>query len=143
MLDQRLSQCTDREMGGLIRLLQERLGIFEPEFSICEHAKRRLLRSCATVRPKHWRAVRDEGLHVLNAEAALYRAGVPHMLLPFQRNRFASNSFMVPSMTAARAFLLDAGFRTSSKSPTVLFDAQTGRAIRLIEGIQPKTLGGA
>jgi hypothetical protein len=132
MLDQQLSQCTDREIGGLMRLVQQRPGIFEPEFSICEHAKRRLLRSCAAVRRKHWRVLRDEGAHLLNAETALYK-GAPHILLPFQRNRFASDTFMVPSMAAARAFLLDAGFRTSSESPAVLIDAQTGRAIRLVE----------
>jgi hypothetical protein len=138
MLDERLSQCPDRMLGRFMRFVQDRLDIIEPEFAICEHAKRRLLGSSATVRAKHWRVLRNEGVHLLNAEVALYRAGIPHLLLPFQRNRFPSNTFMVPGFAAARAFLLDSGFRTSSKSPTVLFDAQTGRAIRLIEGIQPK-----
>ena len=52
LLDQRLSECPDRQIGRLMDLVQERLGILEPEFSISEHAKRRLLRSSATVRPK-------------------------------------------------------------------------------------------
>jgi len=43
MLDNRLKQCTDHEVGNLLFLVQERFHIFEPEFSICEHAKRRLL----------------------------------------------------------------------------------------------------
>ena len=43
MLDESLSHCTDHEIGDLILIVQERFHIFEPEFGICEHAKRRLL----------------------------------------------------------------------------------------------------
>ena len=43
LLDEHLTQCTDHEIGELLTLIQERFHIFEPEFAICHHAKRRLL----------------------------------------------------------------------------------------------------
>lgn len=43
LLDKRLSQCTDRQIGELLVLVEDRFAIFEPEFGICHHAKRRLL----------------------------------------------------------------------------------------------------
>jgi hypothetical protein len=43
LLDEHLTQCTDREIGELMVIVQERFHIFEPEFGICYHAKRRLL----------------------------------------------------------------------------------------------------
>ena len=45
MLDRRLAHCTDRQLGELMILVQERFGIFEPEMAVCHHARRRLLRS--------------------------------------------------------------------------------------------------
>jgi hypothetical protein len=42
-LDKRLRQCTDREIGELLAIARDRFHIFEPEFAICHHAKRRLL----------------------------------------------------------------------------------------------------
>jgi len=42
-LDKRLKQCTDDEIAELLNVVQERFHIFEPEFAICYHAKRRLL----------------------------------------------------------------------------------------------------
>ena len=79
------------------------------------------------------RASDDEGEHLLHAEAALYRARIPHLLLPFQRNRFASNVFMVPCVAEARDRLCQAGFRETPRSPTVLIDIQTRHSIRLHE----------
>jgi hypothetical protein len=43
LLDKRLTQCTDPQIGELLVLVQERFGIFEAEFGICHHARRRLL----------------------------------------------------------------------------------------------------
>jgi len=43
LLDQRLAGCTDNEIGELMDVVLERFGIFEPEFPICYHAKKRLL----------------------------------------------------------------------------------------------------
>ena len=42
-LDKRLRECTDREIGHLLLVVQNRFHIFEPEFAICHHAKRRLM----------------------------------------------------------------------------------------------------
>ncbi len=42
MLDKHLSQCTDREIGQLMVVVKGRFHIFEPEFAICHHARRRL-----------------------------------------------------------------------------------------------------
>jgi len=74
-----------------------------------------------------------EGEHLLHAESALYHAGIPHLLLPFQRNKFASNTFVVPSVREAKGCLCRAGFRETPRSPTVLVDIQAGRSIRLYE----------
>jgi len=43
LLDEYLTQCTDRQIGELLIFVQERFRIFEPEFAICHHAKKRLL----------------------------------------------------------------------------------------------------
>jgi hypothetical protein len=113
---------------------QERLPIFEAEFAVVEHARRRLVGSGQlNLLPEEedWEAVRDEGAHILNAETALYRGGVPHLLLPFQRNRFQSDVFMVPDLLEARACLIAAGFRQETE--TTCLDAKTGRLVRLIQ----------
>jgi hypothetical protein len=82
---------------------------------------------------RSWVAEREAGKHLLHAEAALYRARIPHLLLPFQRDKFASNMFMVPSVAEARHCLYDAGFREAPRSPSLLIDGETGRAIRIVE----------
>jgi hypothetical protein len=43
LLDNHLEQCTDTEISQLLIIVQEQFHIFEPEFAICQHAKRRLL----------------------------------------------------------------------------------------------------
>jgi hypothetical protein len=82
---------------------------------------------------RSWVAECDAGEHLLHAEAALYRACIPHLLLPFQRDKFASNMFMVPSVEEVRHCLYDAGFRETPRSPSLLIDGETGRAIRIVE----------
>jgi hypothetical protein len=109
-LGERLTRCSDQEIADLLSLVQDRLGIFSPEFAVCEYGKQRLLRSTLTSGHENWQMVRDEGLELLNAEAALFRAGIPHMLLPFQRDRFSSNVFYVLSARRARECLLREGF---------------------------------
>jgi hypothetical protein len=42
-LDNRLKECTDREIGELLSLTLDRFHIFEPEFALCHHARQRLL----------------------------------------------------------------------------------------------------
>ena len=133
-LDKRLSRCTDPEIAELLSKAEERLPIFEPEFAAVEHARRRLMRSgqlSLLPEEEDWEAMRDEGVQILNAEMALYWARIPHLLLPFQGNRFASDVFVVPDLLDARACLIAAGFRQEAE--TTCLDAETGRPVRLIQ----------
>jgi hypothetical protein len=75
-----------------------------------------------------------EGEHIMNAEIALFRAGIPFLQLPFQQNKFASNLFMVLSVSKAKACLQRAGFQPKFDSETVLFDGCNGQAVQLIQG---------
>jgi hypothetical protein len=75
-----------------------------------------------------------EGEHIMNAEIALFRAGIPFLQLPFQQNKFASNLFMVLSVPKARACLQRAGFQAKFDSETVLFNGSNGQAVQLIQG---------
>ena len=43
-LGDRLEECSDCEIGDLLSLVQDGLGIFSPDFAVCEHVKRRLKR---------------------------------------------------------------------------------------------------
>lgn len=42
LLGERLARCSDHEIGDLLSLVQDGLGLFSPDFAVCEHAKRRL-----------------------------------------------------------------------------------------------------
>jgi hypothetical protein len=75
-----------------------------------------------------------EGEHIMNAEIALFNAGIPFLQLPFQQNKFASNLFMVLSVSKARACLQRAGFQLKFESETVLFDGCNGQAVQLLQG---------
>jgi len=75
-----------------------------------------------------------EGEHIMNAEIALFRAGIPFLQLPFQQNKFASNLFMVLNVSKAKACLQRAGFQAKFDSETVLFDGCNGQAVQLIQG---------
>ena len=43
-LRERLEWCSDHQIGDLLSVVQDGLGLFGPEFAVCEHAKRRLQR---------------------------------------------------------------------------------------------------
>jgi hypothetical protein len=75
-----------------------------------------------------------EGEHIMTAEIALFNAGIPFLQLPFQQNKFASNLFMVLSVSKAKACLLRAGFQPKFESETVLFDSRNGQLVQLIQG---------
>jgi hypothetical protein len=75
-----------------------------------------------------------EGEHIMNAEIALYRAGIPFLQLPFQQNKFASNLFMVLDLSKAKGCLQRAGFQAKFDSETVLFDGCNGQAVQLLQG---------
>jgi hypothetical protein len=136
VLRERLRQLSDFRLGWLLEHeVCSNLGVLAPELTVCMEAADRLLRHRAIklIPRGRSRASDDEGEHLLHAEAALYRARIPHLLLPFQRNRFASNTFVVPCLSEAKDCLRLAGFREIPRSPTVLIDVQTGRSIRLYE----------
>ncbi len=135
-LDRHLSHCTDAQIAELLARAEERLPIFEPEFAVVEHARRRLLHSeqmSLSLDRNDWEALRDEGVHILNVELALYRASIPHLLLTFQKNRYASDSFMVPDVQEARACLIAAGFRGHEAIRSILIDADTDNSIQLLQ----------
>jgi hypothetical protein len=75
-----------------------------------------------------------EGEHIMNAEIALFNAGIPFLQLPFQQNKFASNLFMVMSVPKAKACLQRAGFQPKFDSETVLFDGCNGQGVQLLQG---------
>ena len=75
-----------------------------------------------------------EGEHIMNAEIALFNAGIPFLQLPFQQNKFASNLFMVLNVPKAKACLQRAGFQPKFDSETVVFDGSNGQAVQLIQG---------
>ena len=132
----RLRQLSDFRLGWLLEHeVCSNLSVLAPELTVCMEAADRLLRHRAIklVPRRRSRASDDEGEHLLHAEAALYRARIPHLLLPFQRNRFASNTFMVPCVAEARDRLCQAGFRETPRSPSLLIDRKTRLPIRLIE----------
>lgn len=138
-LSRRLRLLADFQVG---RLLDDEvcpnMSILGPEATVCAEAANRLRRP--TLKPRfagRFRAQREEqGEHILHAEAALYRAGIPFLQLPWQANRFASSTFMVSDVAGARVCLLEAGFRKTSRSPLLLIDGQTRRPIQLYEDKQ-------
>lgn len=135
-LSRRLRLLSDFQMA---RLLDDEvcanLNIVAPEATICAEAVLRLSRIIPkTRRSRRGRAQAEpQGEHLLHAESALYHAGIPHLLLPFQRDKFASNVFVVPSVPDAEQALSHAGFRGSNNAPSLLIERETGRPIRLVE----------
>jgi len=110
------------------------LSLLAPEATVCSEAAERLRRTPLLAGRKHRsNSSTLDGEHVLHAEASLYRAGIPYLVLPFRRDRFASSTFMVSDVAGARVCLLDAGFRKASHSPQLLIDGQTRRPIQLYE----------
>src|SRR5579862_5885356 len=111
----RLRQLSDFRLGWLLEHeVCSNLSVLAPELTVCMEAADRLLRHRAIKLMSRRRSIaarHDEGEHLLHAESALYRARIPHLLLPFQRDRFASNVFMVPRVAEAREYLRQAGFR--------------------------------
>ncbi|MGA7768633.1 MAG: hypothetical protein WCA27_20720 [Candidatus Sulfotelmatobacter sp.] len=145
VLAKRLRQLRDFEIGQLLDdEVGAHLNVLAPESTICLGAVERL-RGRMNTSPERERygirrrarrsfaAQRDEGTHILSAEVALYRAGIPFLQLPWQRNRFGSDTFMVISAAEAQACLLRAGFRERLRSPTVFIDGRTRQPIHLYE----------
>jgi hypothetical protein len=136
MLRERLRELNEFHLGQVLdREVCSNLSVLAPELTVCMEAAERLCRYRAVkfMARRRSRSLRNEGEHILHAESALYRAHIPHLLLPFQMNRFTSNTFMVPCVPDAKACLCGAGFRETPRSPTVLIDVETERSIRLYE----------
>jgi hypothetical protein len=87
-----------------------------------------------TAEQKSFNRLVAEGEHIMNAEIALYRAGIPFLQLPFQQNKFGSSLFMVLNLSKAKACLQRAGFEPKFDSETVLFDSRNGQPVQLIQG---------
>ena len=137
VLAERLRELNDVHLGRVLEHeVCSNLSVLAPELTVCMEAADRLCRRRAAkfIAVGRLRAsLPAEGEHLLHAESALYHAGIPHLLLPFQKNKFASNTFMVPSVDEAKDCLCRAGFRETSRSLVLLVDRQTGRSIRLME----------
>src|ERR1700687_5227348 len=136
VLAERLRELNDVHFGRVLEHeVCSNLSVLAPELTVCMEAAERLCRrrTGKYIAGRRSREAWPEGEHLLHAESALYRARIPHILLPFQRNKFASNTFMVPCLPEAKNCLCRAGFRETPPSLTVLVDIQTGRSIRLYE----------
>jgi hypothetical protein len=132
-----LRELGDLELGQVLdREVCSSLSVLAPELTVCMEAADRLCQHRAD-KPLEWRLSaamkHDDGDHLLHAESALYWGRLPHLLLPFQRDKFASNTFMVPSVAEATRCLCQAGFRESRRSPSLLIDCETSRPIRVVE----------
>lgn len=135
VLRERLRGLTDFQIGrALDREVCSNLGLFAPELTVCMEAAERLCRrrAIAPAPPRRWQSLRNDGEHIMHAEVALYRARIPHLLLPFQRDKFASYTFMVPSVSEAKHSLCQMGFR-ETRSPSLLVDGETRQPIRVVE----------
>ena len=134
------------ELSGRLRLLSDfqiatllehevcpNMSILAPEATVCAEAALRLRRSMPKARSARRLRVStaEQGEHIMHAEATLYRAGIPHLLLPFQKDRFASNTLLVTDVEQARGCLLQADFREVSRCATALVHSQTRQAIHL------------
>jgi hypothetical protein len=135
LLRECLRELDDFQLGQVLdREVCSNLSVLGPELTVCMKAVERLCRhreNKTIQRRRSPEIKRDDGEHLLHAESALYRGRIPHLLLPFQRNRFASD--MVPSVAEAMRCLFQAGFRDSPRSPSMLIDCETNRTIRLLE----------
>jgi hypothetical protein len=134
----RLRELDDFDLGNVLEHeVCSNLSVVAPELTVCMDAAERLCRRRAgkfIAVGRSRASLYTEGEHLLHAEAALYHAGIPHLLLPFQSNKFASNTFIVPSVREAKDCLCRAGFQAKFDSETVLFDGCNGQAVQLIEG---------
>ena len=137
LLRERLRELDDFQLGQVLdREVCSSLRVLAPELTVCMEAADRLCRRGAdkTLQRRRSPEIKhNDGDHLLRAESALYRGRIPHLLLPFQRDKFASDTLMVPSVAEAMRCLLRAGFRENPRSPSVLIDCETNRTIRFLE----------
>jgi len=91
-----IAQLLDEEVCANLSLLA-------PEATICVETAHRLRGAIPKARcaRRLWARRAEQGEHVLHTKAALYRAGIPFLQLPWQMNRFASSTFLVSDVAAA------------------------------------------
>jgi len=137
LLRVRLRELDDFGLGQILdSVVCTYLSVLVPELTVCMEAADSLCRhreDKAILRKRSPAMKHDDGDHLLRAESALYRGRIPHLLLPFQRDMFASNAFMVPSVAEATHCLCQAGSRVSPRPPSLLIDCETNRLIRLVD----------
>ncbi len=136
VLRERLRELSDLQLGQVLdHEVCSNLSVLGPELTVCMEAAERLCRrrASASILRRRSRALRNEGEHIMHAEAALYKARIPHLLLPFQRDKFASNVIIVPSVGEAKDCLCQAGFREARRCSSLLIDRETRRPIRIME----------
>ena len=137
VLRERLRDLSDLQLGRVLdQEVCSHLSVLAPELTVCMEAVDRLLQRRAIKLTSRRRSIIErhhEGEHILHAESALYRARIPHLLIPFQRDRFASNVFMVPCIAEAMECLCQTGFRQARTSPSLLIDYKTKRPIRIVQ----------
>lgn len=134
-LAERLRTVSSFRLGELLEHeVCSNLNLLAPELTVCAEAAERLRRTPgrAERRFKSYSSTLD-GEHLLHAEVTLYRAGIPYLLLPFLRDRFASSTFFLKDVEQARTCLLEADFCEVSRCATALIHNGTRRAIHLYE----------
>jgi hypothetical protein len=128
-------ELDDFDLGNVLEHeVCSKLSVVAPELTVCMEAAERLCRRRAgkfIVVGRSRVSLYTEGEHLLHAESALYRARIPHLLLPFQRNKFSSNMLMVPCVSEAKVCLCRAGFRETPQSHTVLIDVRLRKSSTL------------
>jgi hypothetical protein len=135
-LSRQLRLLSDSQIGRLLdNEVCPNISILAPEATVCAEAAHRLRGTINKARcARRLRArMPEDGEHILHAESALYRAGIPFLQLPWQMNRFASNTFFVKDVEQARACLLQGDFREVSRCATALIHSQTRQAMHLYE----------
>jgi hypothetical protein len=97
-LSRRLRLLTDSQMGRLLDdEVYANMCLLAPEAPICIEAAQRLQQLPRTNREEapRWSGSsrQNQGEHILHAEAVLCRAGIPHLLLPFQAGQVRKQRF--------------------------------------------------
>jgi len=68
LLGEHLERCSNGQLSDLLSMVLNSLRPFSPEFAVCEHAKRRLLKSSSGIPERDLHAIQDAGIELLNAE---------------------------------------------------------------------------
>jgi hypothetical protein len=109
-----LGQIVDSEVCSNLSVLAPELTVgMEAADRLCRYGADKPLQRRLSPAMKH-----NDGDHLLHAESALYLGRIPHLLLSFQRDRFASNTFHGTVHGESKALLV-AG-RISRDSPLSL-----------------------